>query len=42
MMLPRAIYCKSNNYCDCSTPGYKTICEGQFNSMSVDYLIEPY
>lgn len=42
MILPRAAYCKSDNYCDCSAKAYQNICEGLYNSLSVDYLIQPY
>jgi len=41
LILPRAAYCRSDNYCDCTTLAYKTICEGKYISMLVDYLIDP-
>ena len=28
--------------CGCSTLAYKTLCDGQYVSMLVDYLVEPY
>jgi hypothetical protein len=42
LILPRAAYCRSNNYCDCSTKAYASICQGQYISMLVDYLFDPY
>ncbi|GAX77988.1 hypothetical protein CEUSTIGMA_g5430.t1 [Chlamydomonas eustigma] len=42
LILPRAVYCDSNEYCDCRTSTYAAICKGEYISMLVDYLIEPY
>jgi hypothetical protein len=30
LILPRATFCKSNNYCDCATLGYEIVCEGGY------------
>ncbi len=39
LVLPRAAYCSSNNYCDCRTHAYKTICDGEYIQLIVDYLV---
>jgi hypothetical protein len=41
LILPRAAYCGSDEYCDCRTNTYDAICKGEYISMLVDYLISP-
>ena len=39
LLLPRAAYCASDNYCDCSLKSYRAVCNGEYISMLVDYLL---
>ncbi len=39
LILPRAVFCKSDNFCDCSTSTFAAICNQEYINMLVDYLV---